>query len=105
MLLARLLDHLITAGTLRVVDADGQVYTFTGNDPGPGITMRFHDKAVARRLFFNPRLRLGEAFVDGSMTVEDGGIYELLDFLALNIERAPPHPLRPFYAGFGNFMR
>jgi cyclopropane-fatty-acyl-phospholipid synthase len=105
MLLARLLDHLISAGTLRVVDADGQVYTFTGDDPGPSITMRFHDKAVARRLFFNPRLRLGEAFVDGSMTVEDGGIYELLDFLALNIERAPPHPLRPFYAGFGNFMR
>jgi cyclopropane-fatty-acyl-phospholipid synthase len=105
MLLARLLDHLISAGTLRVVDADGQVYTFTGGDPGPSITMRFHDKSVARRLFFNPRLRLGEAFMDGSMTVEDGGIYELLDFLALNIERAPPHPLRPFYAGFGNFMR
>jgi cyclopropane-fatty-acyl-phospholipid synthase len=105
MLLARLLEHLVSAGTLRVIDAAGRDYVFAGANPGPGITMRLRDKAVARKLFFNPRLHLGEAFMDGTLTVEDGGIYELLDFLALNVERAPPHPLRPFYAGFGNFMR
>ncbi|MDB5406287.1 MAG: cyclopropane-fatty-acyl-phospholipid synthase [Rhodospirillales bacterium] len=105
MLLTRLLGHLISAGTLRVIGADGRDYLFTGVDPGPAITMRLHDKALGRQLFFNPRLRLGEAFMDGRLTVEGGDIYDLLDLLALNVERAPPHPLRPFYAGFGNFMR
>jgi cyclopropane-fatty-acyl-phospholipid synthase len=105
MLFARLLGHLISAGTLRVIDADGRDYVFAGRDPGPRITMRLHDKALHRKLFFNPRLYIGEALMDGTLTVEDGSIYDLLDLLALNIERAPPHPLRPLYAGFGNLMR
>jgi cyclopropane-fatty-acyl-phospholipid synthase len=105
MLLARLLEHLISAGTLRLIDADGRDYTFAGRDPGPRATMRLHDKSIGRKLFFNPRLHMGEAFMDGTLTIEDGGLYEFLDLLALNVERAPPHPLRPFYAGFGNFMR
>ncbi|MBV9523396.1 MAG: class I SAM-dependent methyltransferase, partial [Alphaproteobacteria bacterium] len=41
----------------------------------------------------------------GTLTVEDGTIYDLLDFFALNIEHAPRHPLRPLYSGFGNFFR
>ena len=30
MLFARLLDHLITIGTLRVIDANGEIYVFAG---------------------------------------------------------------------------
>jgi cyclopropane-fatty-acyl-phospholipid synthase len=105
MLLARLLEHLISAGTLRVIDANGREYLFAGRDPGPHVTMRLHDKTLGRKLFFNPRLHMAEAFMNGTLTVEGAGIYEYLDLLALNVERAPLHPLRPFYAGFGNFLR
>ncbi len=103
MLFARLLDHLITAGTLRV-HTTSQSYIFSG-DPGPSATMRLHDRSVERKLFLNPRLYLGEAYMNGTLTVEDGTLYDLLDLLIMNIERAPIHPLRPFYAGFGNFLR
>jgi cyclopropane-fatty-acyl-phospholipid synthase len=103
MLFARLLDHLITVGTLRV-HAPGQSYVFSGA-PGPSATMRLHDHSVSRKLFLNPRLYLGEAYMNGTLTVEDGTLYDLLDLLVINIECAPMHPLRPFYAGFGNFLR
>jgi len=99
----RLLDHLITVGTLRV-QVPGQDFVFSGA-PGPSVTMRLHDRSVARKLFLNPRLHLGEAYMDGTLTIEDATLYDLLDLLVINIERAPMHPLRPFYAGFGNFLR
>src|SRR5271168_5279755 len=95
MLFARLLDHLITAGTLRVHTPDHS-YVFTGS-PGPSATMRLHDHSVGRKLFLNPRLYLGEAYMNGTLTVEDCTLYDLLDLLIINIERAPIHPLRPFY--------
>jgi cyclopropane-fatty-acyl-phospholipid synthase len=104
MLLAHLLDHLITRGTLRVVTPGGN-HVFAGREPGPEITMRLHDAALERRLFFNPRLRLGEAYMDGTLTVEGGTIYDLVELLGRNIEEAPPSLLRPLYNGFGRAFR
>jgi cyclopropane-fatty-acyl-phospholipid synthase len=105
MLLAQLLGHLITIGTLRVIDADGETYVFAG-EPGPEVTIRLHDRALGRKLFLNPRLHVGEAYMDGTLTVENGGtIYDFIDLASWNMERAPLHPLRPFYVGFGKFLR
>ena len=70
MLIEHLLDHLVTCGTLRLVLPDGGVHTFTGDKPGREITMRLHDAATARQLFFKPRLHLGEAYMDGRLTVD-----------------------------------
>jgi cyclopropane-fatty-acyl-phospholipid synthase len=104
MLFAQLLKHLITVGTLRVTTADGRSHVFAGG-PGRSIGIRLHDPALNRKLFLNPRLYLGEADMDGTLTVEDGTIYDLLAFFMVNIERAPRHPLRPLYSGFGKFFR
>jgi cyclopropane-fatty-acyl-phospholipid synthase len=104
MLLAHLLGHLITIGTLRVIDADGRMHVFSGA-PGPEVTIRLRDPALNRKLFFNPRLYAGEAYMDGTLTVEGGTIYDFLDLVSWNMERAPRHPFRPFYAGFGKFLR
>ena len=104
MLLSHLLRHLVRRGTLRLYDARGVLHTFSG-DPGPSITVRLHDSALERALFLNPRLRLGEAFMDGTFTVEDATIYDFLDFIADNMNRAPPSALTPLYQGFGRAFR
>jgi cyclopropane-fatty-acyl-phospholipid synthase len=100
MLLSYLLRHLVRRGTLRIIDAGERLHSFSG-EPGPTITLRFHDPALLRTLFFHPRLALGEAFMDGRLTVEDAGIYDFLDFLCDNINRAPRNALTPLYDGFG----
>jgi cyclopropane-fatty-acyl-phospholipid synthase len=104
MLLSHLLRHLIRRGTLRLIDARGALHSFSG-DPGPTITVRLHDTAVERKLFFNPRLYLGEAFMDGTLTIEDASIYDFLDFIAVNMNLAPRTALTPLYNGFGRAFR
>jgi cyclopropane-fatty-acyl-phospholipid synthase len=106
MLLEGLLDHLVTVGTLRVIDAGGRIHTFGGRAAGPVAAIRLHDRRVGRELFWNPRLKAGEAYMDGRLTVEDGfDIYDFIDVIAVNMAVAPPSPYRPLYLGFGNFMR
>jgi cyclopropane-fatty-acyl-phospholipid synthase len=108
MLLSYLLRHLVRRGTLRIIDAGGRIHSVSG-ESGPSLTLRFHDPALLYTLFFYPRLALGEAFMDGRLTVEDAGIYDLLDFLCDNINRAPRSALTPLYNGFasklGNALR
>ncbi|MGH6989597.1 MAG: class I SAM-dependent methyltransferase [Stellaceae bacterium] len=95
---------MIQKGTLRVIDAKGAVHSFSG-DAGPTITIRLHDPRLERKLFFNPRLYLGEAYMDGSFTVEDASIYDFLLFVGENQALAPPSIVTPLYAGFGRALR
>jgi cyclopropane-fatty-acyl-phospholipid synthase len=104
MLLSHLLRHLVRQGTLRVIDARGALHSF-GGAPGPAITIRLHDPALGRRLFLNPRLYLGEAFMNGTLTIEDASLYDFLDFMAANINLAPHTALTPLYNGFGRAFR
>ncbi len=90
MLLSHMLRHMVRRGTFRVYDAEGRLEVFSG-EPWRTITIRLHDPAVARELFFNGKLKLGETFMDGRLTVEDGSVYDLLDFLAVNLSLAPAH--------------
>lgn len=105
MLLGFLLRHLITKGTLRVIDPRGTTHSFSGDIAGPTITIKLHDPRLERRLFFNPRLYLGEAYMDGTLTVEDASIYDFLLFIGENQALAPPSIVTPLYAGFGRLLR
>jgi cyclopropane-fatty-acyl-phospholipid synthase len=105
MLLGFLLRRLVTKGTLRVVDAKGETQSFAGAIAGPTITIRMHDAALERKLFYNPRLYLGEAYMDGALTIEDAGAYDFLAFLSENMALAPPSIVTPLYAGFGRALR
>ncbi|MBP2227599.1 cyclopropane-fatty-acyl-phospholipid synthase [Azospirillum agricola] len=79
MLLVRLLAAAIGDGTLDLVTADGRRRRIgTGI---PAVTLRLHDRRVERDLLLNPRLRLGEAYMDGRLSVEGGSIYDLLALL------------------------
>ena len=93
MLFARLLRRFVTVGTLRIVDAGGLVHTIRGHDPGPDVTMRLHNRRVQRRLLWRPALAVGEAYMDGSLTVDGGDVYPLLDLINRNIFRAGYNPL------------
>jgi cyclopropane-fatty-acyl-phospholipid synthase len=85
MLLSLLLNRLIQIGTLRVIDARGNSHLFQGC-VGPSVTIRLHDRSLHYRLFFNPRLVLGEAYMHGLLTVEDTDLYGFLNLIGLNMQ-------------------
>jgi cyclopropane-fatty-acyl-phospholipid synthase len=88
LLLSLLFKRIVSVGRLTVIDPQGRSHVFSG-EPGPNSTIRIHDDAVARAIALNPRLSLGEAFMDGRLTVEDGDIYSFLEFCAHNELRLP----------------
>jgi cyclopropane-fatty-acyl-phospholipid synthase len=98
MLLARLFKRIITRGRLRVIDARGQEHCFAGS-PASDIAIRLHDPALHWKLLVRPRLYLPEAFVDGTLTIEEGSLYDLLDLLAGNLESLPAGPVASFFNG------
>lgn len=77
-----------------VVDAGGRTHVFAGGE-GPSITVRLHDKALHWRLFWQPQLCAGEAYMDGTLTIENGTLYACLDLIGRNIEAAGNRPLSP----------
>lgn len=97
MILDRFLSHLIRRGTLSVTFASGRKATFVGSEPGPDIAIKFTDRATERRLFLNPDLVVGEAFMDGTLTVENGDIYNFLELCLMNLDwDLPDHWIQRF---------
>jgi cyclopropane-fatty-acyl-phospholipid synthase len=90
MLAARLLRRIVKLGVLTVIDAHGVRHEFRGADPGPAATIRLHDPRMHWRMFFSPALAIGEGYMDGKLTVEDGDLYGFLDFCARNLGRDTP---------------
>jgi cyclopropane-fatty-acyl-phospholipid synthase len=86
MLFARLLRHFVKSGSVVMIDHRGTVHRLgPEKDNGEPVTFRVHDAATARRLFVNPRLALGEAYMDGTLTVDDGRLYDLLEILTAGL--------------------
>jgi cyclopropane-fatty-acyl-phospholipid synthase len=80
MLFANFLKRFVEAGHLHLIDADGTTFDFGKVGAEPFVSVRLHDPAVARKLAINPKLYVGEAYMDGKLTIEEG---DLRDFFAL----------------------
>ena len=85
MLLARALSRVVGEGQLTIIDAAGRTHRLQGGREGPAVTIRVHKRWTGLRLLLRPRLATGEAYMDGTLTVEDGDIYALLDLLGRNM--------------------
>ncbi len=82
MLFGDMARRVVQWGRLSIIDADGRRHE-AGRD-GPEVSIRLHDRALHRRLTFNPFLSLGEAYMAGTLTVEQGSLYEFMDICAAN---------------------
>lgn len=80
ILLRTFLRRFVQIGRLTVIDHRGEAHRFGGRTEGPVATIRLHDAKFAGELARNPRLKVGEGYMDGRLTIEEG---TLLDFLRL----------------------
>ncbi len=90
MLLRVLLKQLVRSGTLKVIDTGGRILTF-GDGEAPSSTLRLHSRAVAWKLPFNPSLYFAEAYMDGLITIEEGGLDEFLEIALKNYGHLEEH--------------
>ena len=80
-----LLKGPIKAGRLKVIAPDGCVHVLGGAAEGPAACVRITDNKLLRRMLVMPDLYLGEVYMEGSLTVEEGSLYDVLDFFACNL--------------------
>ncbi len=79
-LLLIFLRKFIRRGSLKVTTANGRTHSF-GDGSGPPIAVRFTTTAAQRAVLLDPELKLGEAYMDGTLVVERGSIADLLAVL------------------------
>ena len=86
------LSQVIRNGTLTLRLPDGRALNFGTGDPKVAVSIQ--DWKTLRRLAFNPDLALGEAYMDGTLTVTQGDIYDFLALCLTNIGQGRGHWLR-----------
>lgn len=99
-LLSPMLKSMIRKGHLVIVDARGERHTFAGDGDGRRVTVRLHDKSLPLRMVFNPSLALGEAYMDGKLTIEEGSLQDLLHLLFQGLDALDGHPVQRARAKF-----
>ena len=95
-LLSKMMTRFVQVGRLKIIDAEGEEHVFgPGGDGTPHAVAKIHDAALYNSLFVNPELKAGEAYVDGTLTMEEG--YTIRDFLnvfALNRDALRTQPIQ-----------
>lgn len=98
MLLARFLRPIIKQGHLIIIDADERHHEFGHRPPGTGegqaaLVIRLTDPALHWKLALAAEAYAGEAYMDGSLVVERGTLYDLIALLADNTRHTLISPL------------
>lgn len=84
-LLERILKDRIHRGSLTVINPTGQSQAFGTAAAGwPNVTLRIQSASAARRIILNPRLGLGEAYMDGGVTIDDDDVMGLVELVRRN---------------------
>lgn len=81
----RVLRRLVTRGQLTVHYAGGGSFTVGRPEPGfPTLALRFQDRMVPFDIVKDPRLGMAEAWIDGRVAIEGGGIMEFVSMIRAN---------------------
>jgi cyclopropane-fatty-acyl-phospholipid synthase len=90
--LRRQFARLVKEGRLDVALPDGEAWRF-GDGTGPPAAIAIRDDRSIRRLLTDPDLALGECYMDGSVAVTRGSVYDFLAILFANMRHADRLPL------------
>ncbi len=103
-MLSNMLQRFIQKGTLRVIEADGTLNEFVGS-PEPVATIRFHDPGLPLKLFRNPELHAGEAYMDEMLTFEDCSLGDFLNLFSINRGGMASYPLQKYLKKVSRMLR
>jgi cyclopropane-fatty-acyl-phospholipid synthase len=104
MLFQTLLQRVIRDGSLRLIDSRGRTYD-CGDGSGRRCTMRLHNRLLEYKLVLNPPLYLGEAYMNGEATLDEGTLRDFMELLARNYHYLENNRLVRFGFALGGHVR
>ncbi len=89
----RALRQIIRSGTLIVEMPDGSTRRY-GDGTGKPVKVTLTDPELIRKLLLNPELHVGEAYMDGTLVIEDDDLYGFLGLVLSNIAQGNSSPVQ-----------
>ena len=87
MSLVSFLNNLFKKGGFVLIDANSKKYIIGSPDKSKPLILKLLNKDLHYKLIINPDLYFGEAYVDGSLVIENGSISDFLELAFQNIGR------------------
>ncbi|WP_159716392.1 SAM-dependent methyltransferase [Geminicoccus flavidas] len=88
MLFPAILHSVVRVGSLHLIDGSGRTHEY-GDGSLPRCTVRLGARHLDYTLALNPELSIGEAYMDGLLTIEEGTLLDLLEIAATNYSDKP----------------
>jgi len=82
-----LLSHFVVDGELTVIDHKGRAHRYGRRGSQPRVAIRLHDPSLYLRLALYPSLHIGRAYVQGSLTIEEGKLVDFINLILINQAR------------------
>ncbi|HSK40884.1 MAG TPA: cyclopropane-fatty-acyl-phospholipid synthase family protein [Arenibaculum sp.] len=90
MLFRELLRAVIREGSLGLIDHRGRLHRY-GSGTGPDVVLKMHDPGLDWSIPLNPPVRFAEAYMNGTLTVEEGSIEDFVVVFARNYGHLERH--------------
>ena len=87
MLLAKFLNNLFKKGGFELIDANSKKHVIGNPKEEKPLTLKLFDKSLHYKLLFYPDYYFGEAYTEGTLTIENGTLTEFLNMALRNIGR------------------
>ncbi len=105
MQLVKFLNKLFTKGGFILEDAYGKEHVIGKPASEKPIKLKIHNKSLHYKLLLYPDLYFGEAYTDGSITIEGGELSNFLDIALENIGRRETNTFSEFFNKFRGSYR
>ncbi|WP_454887887.1 class I SAM-dependent methyltransferase [Sphingomonas oryzagri] len=95
-MLEKFVSEFVTVGRLELtIGSEPAIVVGTVPPGAPNLDVALHvrDRRTALAIAADPDLQLGEAYMDGTLTIERGSLWDLFDLIGRNIGHRPPATL------------
>ena len=77
-------EQFLRIGCLHIVIANGPAHSLKGYLAGPDITIYLKNRRLFWRILVKPDLAIGEAYMDGSLTIANDDLEQFMALLMAN---------------------
>ena len=99
------LQKTIKYGKIEIIDYDKKRYVLGSS--GEFCVIRLHKKNIIKKIFINPELYVGEAYVDGDLTIEEGSLEIFINIMTKNYKNFDKiffHKIRKIFKKMFSFL-
>ena len=103
-MLFSILKKVSFKGKIDIIDCKGKIHSFGSSFPH--VKIKFKNKSIERKIFFNPSLYIGEAYMNKELIIEKGTIENFIDIISTSYDDVESnHWLHRFFNNIVTFFR